>query len=842
MRGRKRLLIAVTVLLFLFFLLLLVSSRLTILRSFEKIEEERIVRNYARVMDALSARLDGLYRQARDYAEWDETYRFSVNHDPEYVRSNLPANTFATLNLSLFLVIGPDGTLVYGRKFDPSTQLLSEVPAEVLSYFRSAQGREVLRRGAAGLLRLPGGVLELAVRPILTSRGKGPSRGAVIMGRYLDQVETAEIGNITHLAVTLSAPEQGVSLPAWQPGRPSVRKPLLGSKDDKITARGCVLGLDGTPAIVVGVEIQRDSFARGRQAVIYFICVIMATCIAFSLGGYFLYGKLTASRRESQASEFRYQSLFDHAPVALWEEDYSAVKRYLDGLRTSGITDVGRYFRDNPRALRHCSSLVQVIAVNQAALALYHACSKEELCRRMAEIFTDCSRELFLRVVELMARGGTFLAGEDVKATLTGETIQVYMTWAVAPGFEMSYGRIYVSDMDITQRKCLEEQLRHAQKMEAVGQLAGGIAHDFNNILTVIIGFTHLLQSGSGREDLMAEYRRQILAAAERAANLTQGLLAFSRRQVISLQSLELNELIRGFSSLLKRLIGEDVELVMDLCPESLPVRADRGQLEQVLMNFAANARDAMPRGGTLRIGTKCAPAGSEHVRGEESSAADSYACMVVSDTGSGMDAETRERIFEPFFTTKEVGKGTGLGLSIVYGVVKQHNGMVTVDSTPGQGTSFRVFLPLLPQVTGDTVLPSTSEASDGTETILLAEDDVAVRGYLFRLLEGSGYRVVAAGDGEEALAALAAAVEPVHLVILDVVMPKKNGREVYDVLRSIQPNLPILFISGYPQEIISRNGIAEQGIHLVTKPVKPTELLAKVRDLLGCPNSCVSR
>jgi signal transduction histidine kinase/sensor domain CHASE-containing protein/CheY-like chemotaxis protein len=834
MRRQTRLLLALAALLGLFFLLLWGSSQLTILKSFEGIEEERIVRNFARVMDAISVNLEELSRQAGDYAEWDDTYRFIVDRNPEYIRSNLLINTYENLNLTLFQFIGPDGALVHGKVYSPSSQTLHELPPGVISYFRSVHGRAAVREGARGLLRLSDGVLLLAVRPILTSQGRGPSRGAVVMGRYLDAAAVEKLERITHSVPEFSPPDQDRRLPGWVLGCSAAQLPMVSRTDEQVMASGVVLALDGAPALAVRVRMPRDIVGQGRQAVIYFICVSMATSLALSLAGYFFYSKLTVTRDEKQASESRYRSLFDHAPVALWEEDYSAVKVVLDQLRVGGVVDFDCYFQDNPDELRRCAALVRVVDVNEAALNLYRAGSKEELRARLAEIFTDCSRELFRQVLVQMARGETFFTGEDTKTTLTGETIHVHLTWTAAPGYAQSYGRIYASDLDITARKNLEEQLRQSQKMEAVGQLAGGIAHDFNNILTVIIGFGHLLQTATGTDDVLAEYSRQILAAAERAANLTQGLLAFSRRQFIALQPVELNGLIRSFSVLLQRIIGEDVELILALSPESLPVRADQGQIEQVLMNLAANARDAMPRGGTLTIATGTVLIDQHFVSQHGSGEPGSYACFTVRDTGEGMDERTRKRVFEPFFTTKEVGKGTGLGLSIVYGVVKQHNGLVSIISEPGQGTACAVYLPLLPQETICSAESAVLVASGGVETLLLAEDDEAVRGYLRRLLEGNGYTVLEAGDGEEALVVVAAAPGPLDLVILDVVMPKKNGREVYDVLRRTRPGLPIIFISGYPLEVISRNGILDQDVHLVAKPVKPVELLAAVRDALS--------
>jgi PAS domain S-box-containing protein len=397
-------------------------------------------------------------------------------------------------------------------------------------------------------------------------------------------------------------------------------------------------------------------------------------------------------------------------------------------------------------------------------------------------------------------------------------------------------GRVITVDgliTDITQLKLLESQLRQAQKMEAVGQLAGGIAHDFNNILTAIIGYSHLLlmKMETGNPD--RPYVEHIIASSERAAHLTQSLLAFSRKQVIDLKPVNLNDIIRRTEHLLGRVIGEDIEFKTMLAEEGLPVQADGMHIEQVLMNLAANARDAMPNGGILRMETGTIAMGEDFIRTHSYGRPGTYAFLSITDTGSGMDENISRRIFEPFFTTKEVGKGTGLGLSMVYGIIKQHHGYIDVYSKPGEGTTFRIFLPLLAAAAIERPAPVPAEISRGTETVLLAEDDKTVRDLARHVLENSGYQVIEAADGEEAVQRFFEIGNRIDLLLFDIIMPKRSGKEAYLEIKKNRPDIKALFMSGYTADMVYKKGLLETGLDFVLKPIGPTDLLKKVREIL---------
>lgn len=393
------------------------------------------------------------------------------------------------------------------------------------------------------------------------------------------------------------------------------------------------------------------------------------------------------------------------------------------------------------------------------------------------------------------------------------------------------------SNRDITKQRHLEDQLRQAQKMEAIGTLAGGIAHDFNNILTAIIGYGNLLQIKLGPQDPLRSHVDVILSSADRAAQLTQTLLAFSRKQVMHPYAVDANAIVRNIEKLLIRLIGEDIELETTLSPEDLMVLADRGQIEQVLMNLVTNARDAMPGGGRLRIKTERVEYFSD-IRDPEKHRPGAYALISVADTGSGIEKAVLEKIFQPFFTTKDVNRGTGLGLAISYGIVKQHDGWIDVYSEPGHGTLFRIYLPLI-TTQADAVSPvDLGQPKTGTETVLVAEDNADVRKLVSTVLEGAGYTVVEAVDGDDAVRRMQDFGGGIDLLVLDAIMPKKSGKEALDEITLINPGIKFLFLSGYTADIIHQKGFNDGTADFLSKPVAPIELLRKVREILDRPDA----
>ena len=389
-------------------------------------------------------------------------------------------------------------------------------------------------------------------------------------------------------------------------------------------------------------------------------------------------------------------------------------------------------------------------------------------------------------------------------------------------------------ELHIEEQKRLEEQLRQAQKMEAIGRFSAGIAHDFNNILTVIIGYGGIMRMKAAIDDGQRDKLDHILEAADRAKNLTSSLLTFSRKQPLKLQKLDLNAVVSGVQAFLSRVIGDDIALSLSTSSQKLSIIADRGHIEQVLMNLAVNARDAMPEGGTVSVETAVIAIDNDYISMHGYGTPGRYALLTVSDTGVGMDAATCQQIFEPFFTTKESGRGTGLGLSIVFGIVQQHDGHIHVYSEPGQGTTFRILLPLTVEDAEADSAPALQAAPPGgSETILVVDNEESVREYLELFLTTMGYTVHQAANGEDAVNLFRQRPGEIALVLMDVIMPNKNGREAAIEIRAIDDSAKILFISGYPCDIISDRHLLPEHAELLMKPLAPSELALKVREIL---------
>jgi len=403
--------------------------------------------------------------------------------------------------------------------------------------------------------------------------------------------------------------------------------------------------------------------------------------------------------------------------------------------------------------------------------------------------------------------------------------------------------------LEMKKRRSVEEQLLQAQKMEAVGRLAGGVAHDFNNLLTVILGYTDMLRDETAEQPLAVEFAKEIRSAAERASSLTNQLLAFSRRQITAPRVLDLNEVVRQIEKMLHRIIGEDVELRLRLASDLARVKVDPSQIDQVIMNLAVNSRDAMPNGGRLTLETAPVVWSSEYAEGHPNIQPGNYVMLAVSDTGCGMDAATRARLFEPFFTTKEKGKGTGLGLSIVYGIVKQNGGDILVYSEPGQGTSFKIYLPAVEAEAGASpsgagaghaamaATGGTGRSSGPAKTILLVEDELQVRSLTRTMLSKMGFQVIAAASADEALQLLAGDCGPVALLLADIVMPGMNGPELAQRIR-VQRPIPVLFMSGYTDGGVLGHGLLGPGTPFIQKPFTAKELEKRVRAALAAAES----
>lgn len=463
------------------------------------------------------------------------------------------------------------------------------------------------------------------------------------------------------------------------------------------------------------------------------------------------------------------------------------------------------------------------IEVNPAFERLTGTSKEAVIGRTLLEVFPESERSWIERY------GRVALTGVPENFTEFSKEIG---RWYEISAYCPVYGQFACVFSDVTATRHLEDQLRQSQKMESIGTLAGGVAHDFNNILTVIMGAATMLQMKLEGDAELGPFVRQVINSSERAAKLTHNLLAFSRKQTIKLHKVDVNDIVNVMHDFLARIIGEDVVLKTVCSDEALPVCADRGQIEQVLMNLSANARDAMPNGGVLRIETARVES-RDHALELDGCRPGSYARIAITDIGSGMDSVTRLRIFEPFFTTKEIGYGTGLGLSMAYGIIKQHEGTINVYSEPDEGSIFRIYLPLHGGASCDLHESGHKIIQGGTESILLVEDDPEVRACNCAILECVGYNVLCASNGEEAIDLFKNFGDGIALVIIDVIMPGMNGKETFGRLKVLQPDAQVLFVSGYTSEILNRKGVLIEGINFLSKPLEPHLFLGKVRELI---------
>jgi PAS domain S-box-containing protein len=479
---------------------------------------------------------------------------------------------------------------------------------------------------------------------------------------------------------------------------------------------------------------------------------------------------------------------------------------------------------------------------NQASERFYGYSAQEAIGRNLLDLIIPPEmREGVEQAMRQMAETGQPIPASELSLIRKdGSRVSVFSSHAIVhvPG---RMQELFCMDIDLTEREIaeaerekLEDQLVQAQKMEAIGQLAGGVAHDFNNILAAIVSFGYLLEMQLKGNEKGTQYVSQILQAAERAAALTQGLLAFSRKQHSEPQPIDLNATIQKTEKILARTIGEDIRLSLRLTEQNISVQADGNQMVQVLMNLATNARDSMPNGGDLIIGTERVLIDEAFVKMHGYGRDGEYVVMTVEDRGAGMDAATMQKIFEPFFTTKEVGKGTGLGLSMVYGIVKQHNGFIDVYSEVGKGTIFKVYLPALEMNADPHEIKQVFEPERATETILLVEDDGMLRKALTQMLQEFGHAVIEACDGEDAVAKFLEHKDEIQLVLMDVIMPRKSGRDAYHELRAIRPELKIIMMSGYAGDYLSGKLSLEENVNFIEKPVSAKSLFEKIRSVLS--------
>jgi PAS domain S-box-containing protein len=515
----------------------------------------------------------------------------------------------------------------------------------------------------------------------------------------------------------------------------------------------------------------------------------------------------------------RYQSLFEDSPFPMWEEDFSGVKQYLDELLAKGVIDLRHRLTTSRADLEECVRRVRVLDVNRAACQFYGVDTKEELLAGLANLFDDNAYENFREELLALVTQPVYRA-EFQTRTITGEERSVSMIVSREAAPE-DWSRVVVTFIDITDRRKLEEQILQSQKLESLGRLAGGIAHDFNNLLMVISGYSDLLLNNLNNPDTLHRGLLEMRRAGERGAELTQQLLAFSRRQPTQPRAMDMNALIRESQDMLQRVIGEDIDLTFNLDPAAWTIRADRGQMHQVLMNLVVNGRQAMPEGGALTIETANTTFGDPPT---------DHLLLRIRDNGIGMDESTRSHAFEPFFTTKRSGKGTGLGLATVFGIVTQAGGHISLASEVGRGSSFSIYLPRMAgAAAAEATTPEKRAVPQSAGTVLVVEDQDEVRSLACTILRQGGFDVLDAADGDEALKLARRFSGSIRLMLTDVIMPGMNGKELAARMSTVRPAMRVVYMSGYTDRIsLDDNAV------LLEKPFTAERLLARVREMLA--------
>jgi PAS domain S-box-containing protein len=558
---------------------------------------------------------------------------------------------------------------------------------------------------------------------------------------------------------------------------------------------------------------------------------VVATAFALTVSAYY---SLTGphSVTESRTAIIRLSLFFFVAMLICWLN--AALRAAQENLRRSEL-NFRSLVTNAPYGICRCDSTGKILDANPAFLQLLGLISVDELVgQHIFALYAE--NERWFELADFLRSAEPFkgLTAEWKRKDTTTTMVRISGR-SVSNGPEGGVVFELFAE-DVTERRVLEQQLRQSQKMEAVGRLAGGIAHDFNNLLMVISGYSEFLLERLGAEPHLRGPAQEIASAAERASSLTRQLLAFSRKQMLAPRIVNLNDVATENIKMLTRMIGEDIDLVMTPGPDLWPVRADAGQIEQVIMNLAVNARDAMPSGGKLTIETSNVTLDEDYVRVHAPLPAGDYVMVAISDTGDGMDNETQSHIFEPFFTTKGT-KGTGLGLSTVYGIIKQSGGYIWVHSEVGRGTTFKIYLPRVAstgQVTAPIAAPvEYRKVEPGTETILLVEDEANLRYLARQYLEKQGYKVIEAADGAVAMQIAVAHDKIIHLLLTDVIMPGMNGRELAQRICEIRPNVKVLYMSGYTENMIGHDGVLDDGVRLLQKPFNLRDLKSIVREVL---------
>lgn len=829
---------------------LFLLSRILLLRGYARLEEDFASQNLDRATSALTNELNTLDRTTSEYASWDQTFGFLHGNNPSYVKSEFPASTFRQLKIGFVVILDTSGRKVFSKGFDLTHGGEAPLPSGLDQNLKGGSpilNHKSLDSRVLGILMLTNGPVLIDSLPVLTSDSHGPIAGTMIMGRALDSAEVQNLSEMIHVPVSIESLDEkaAIDFPPARPGffgRFSVN--IRAIDQTSLSAHEVLDDIYGRPAIILRVTLQRTIYEQAKTTLLQFSLLLLSAGLIFGAGTLYLLERVILSRVANLSDGITHIGASGNLSARLEihgkdELAYlgTAINSMLEDLENAqteqqqGRTRLGVMMERMPAILWTTDTELRYTSAVGAGLEPLGLRSNELIGKTLFEYF--------------QTRDSEFPSIAAHKKALNGESVTYELQWQnrvleshVQPlrGHERELIGVIGVALDITDRKRLADQLRQAQKMQAVGELAGGVAHDFNNLLMVVKGHAEMLIDRLPQTSPQRFNVEQIQTAADRAASLTRQLLAFSRKQVLQLRVLDLNEVVGGMIQMVSRVIDENIELAFLPGAKLGNVKADPSQIEQVVLNLVVNARDAMPNGGRLTIETSGVELDSNYTAQHAIVEFEPgpFVMLTVTDTGCGMDARTQARIFEPFFTTKESGKGTGLGLATVYGVVKQSGGYIWVYSEPGHGTTFKVYLPMVTAVAEANAAEKTVSApSFGSETILFVEDEQSVRELVCDYLSGCGYSVLQAADGVQALEIGAMHAGAIQLLITDVVMPHLSGRELATQIASSRRNMKVLYISGYTDDSVFRHGVLEGGMEFLQKPFNLKALSQKIREIL---------
>jgi PAS domain S-box-containing protein len=825
-------------------------SRLVLLRGFSKLEDSYARQNLQRAFSGISNELETLDHSAAQYASRDQIYENVRERYPARIAAEFPDPTLEQLRVNFVAVRDDAGRPLYSMAFNLAKLEPAPFPPDLDAHLRPGSlllTRQDRKNGVKGILMLVSGPVLVVSRPVLTSNSKGRPVGTLILGRSLDSSEIERLGDFAHLPIEFERVDTGTPSPDFRAAASAITAGdsvlIRPAGSDSLAAYQALHDIYGRPVALVRVLLPRKIYDQGQTSLVQFLLLLLASGLFFGAATLYLLERFVLSRIAHLSDHITEigtsGDLAARLPISGQDEIAYlgiAVNGMLEDLgkaqteRQQERTRLAVMVETMPTVLWTANAELQITSAMGAGLHAVGLSARESVGMTVLDFFRTRDPEL-----PAIAAHRKALEGESVAFETAWETRRYESHVQPLRDGEGAIEGVIGVALDVTERERLADQLRQAQKMQAVGELAGGVAHDFNNLLMVVKGHAQLLLDRVRDPSPMRQSVLQVEKAADRAASLTRQLLAFSRKQVLQPRMLDMNEVVAGMIRMFSRVIGENIEMAFLPGAGLGRVKADPGQIEQVLLNLVVNARDAMPDGGRLTIETSNVDLDRSYSAKHANAEPGPYVMLTVTDTGCGMSAETQSHIFEPFFTTKGPGKGTGLGLATVYGVVKQSGGYIWVYSEVGHGTTFKIYLPrVMSQV--DRIVPETDtkDLAKGIETILFVEDEQSVRELVRGYLCDCGYTVLEAPDGTEALKLASAYKDIIHMLITDVVMPHMSGPELAAQVGALRPEMKVLFVSGYTDDTVFRHGVLEGGVAYLQKPFNLKALAQKIREVLG--------